>query len=60
MDRLPRDGVGGSRVVLKQVECERERERERERRRGTGSIPSWPCIAGAAEGPAIISSGGDA
>jgi hypothetical protein len=31
-----------------------------ERRRGTGFIPSWPCIAGFAEMPAMVGGGGDA
>jgi hypothetical protein len=31
-----------------------------ERRRSTGVIPSWPCIAGVAEGPAIVAGSGDA
>jgi hypothetical protein len=31
-----------------------------ERRRRTGFIPSWPCIAGVAEGPAMVAGGGDA
>jgi hypothetical protein len=31
-----------------------------ERRKSTGVIPSWPCIAGVAEGPAIIAGSGDA
>jgi hypothetical protein len=48
VDRLPREKIGRSRVDLKNRVCERER------RRGMGSIPSWPCIEGAAEGAVML------